>query len=127
MELLSILYRIERLKNSRARNYKRAFISTSFSEFSMGLKSAVFNETLIEELQKRCAHPLGVKAGLKVYCPICEKELSPDSVITIEKEAGKHNIGFIREKISEVLPLIPEVTPAQMAEYVDRELKTIER
>lgn len=81
----------------------------------------------MQGIQNECTHPIGVKVGDTAYCPICEKELSPESVITIEKEAGGHNIGFIREKIAEVLPLIPEVTPEEMAEYVDEELKTFSR
>lgn len=127
MELLSILYQNERLKRSETNNYKKAFMSSSFTDFSIGLKSTVYIGTLREKMQNCCTHPIGVRAGAKVYCPICEKELSPEGVITIEKEIDKDNIGFIREKIKEVLPLIPEVTPAQMVEYVDGELKTFSR
>lgn len=127
MELLSMLYQNERLKRSEANNYKKAFMSSSFTDFSIGLKSTVYIGTLREKMQNCCTHPIGVKVGVKVYCPICEKELSPESVITIEKEVDEHNVGFIREKLREVLHLMPEVTPAQMADYVDGELKTFSR
>lgn len=127
MELLSILYKSERLKRSETRNYQKAFMSSSFADFSIGLKSTVYIGTLREKIQNCCSHPIGVKVGSNVYCPICEKELPKESVITIEKEASGHNIGFIREKLAEILPLIPEVTPPQMVEYVDEELKTFSR
>lgn len=127
MELLSILYQNERLKRSEARNYKKAFMSSSFVDFSIGLKSTVYIGTLREKMQNCCSHPIGVKVGGSVYYPICEQELILGSVITIEKEAGGHNMGFIREKLAEILPLIPEVTPSQMVEYVDKELKTFSR
>lgn len=82
----------------------------------------------IKIIQQECTHPIGVKVGANVYCPICEKELSPESVIiTVEREASGQNIGFIREKLAEVLPLIPEVTPIEMVDYINRELKEFNR
>lgn len=93
----------------------------------MAKDASITKAQRMQGIQNECTHPIGVKVGGSVYCPICEQELIPGSVITIEKEAGGHNMGFIREKLAEILPLIPEVTPAQMVEYVDEELKTFSR
>lgn len=131
IELLGFMRTVDFLEN-QVIECRRQVIETPYGiERERLVQMAIYTSDVrtqrIKGIQNECTHPIGVKVGFKVYCPICEKELPPKSVITIEKEAGGHNIGFIREKIAEVLPLMPEVTPAQIAEYVDRELKTIER
>lgn len=128
MNLLNLLGTSNAIHLEMQQKYEAALLSGTKKDYEIAKSEcAKGNGYIRETIQKSCTHPVGVKVGLKVYCPICEKELPPESVITIEKEAGGHNIGFIREKIAEVLPLIPEVTPAQIAEYVDEELKTFSR
>lgn len=128
MELLRLLQTVTQIHIYTEQKYNEAFSSGSREDFEKFKDTCAIGYNQIRgTIQNQCSHPIGIKVGLQVYCPICEIELDPESVIVISKEASGANIDFIKEKISEVLPLIPEVTPAQMAEYVDRELKTIER
>lgn len=131
IELLGLMRTVDFLENYVIESRKQV-IEMPYGEERNRLEQIAYNASItkmqrIQAIQNECSHPIGVKVGFNVYCPICEKELSPGSVITIEREVVGHNIGFIREKIAEVLPLIPEVTPAQMADYVDGELKTFSR
>lgn len=131
MELLGFMRTIDYIENyvieCRERVIETPYGTERDRLLQIANDASITKTQRMQGIQNECTHPIGVKVGCKVYCPICEKELPPESIITIEKEASGHNIGFIREKIAEVLPLIPEVTPAQMVEYVDRELKMMER
>lgn len=127
MEVLQILQQVENINQQIANQYQGACSMPTKERIDLANATCATGHDAIKTLQSKCPHPIGVKVGGSVYCPICEQELIPGSVITIEKEAGGHNMGFIREKLAEILPLIPEVTPAQMVEYVDKELKTFSR